>query len=123
MGLVRGVAVGPSETHENVYINIDVPLDHALVLDVSGPKPTSRGPDRLIATAAISVGSQGYVLLPNGQQTRLLPLSDTLDFVGVPPLIHSLAGTQYEVTARAVTGEAGGVPLSVVGQLSTTVTS
>ncbi|HVJ18478.1 MAG TPA: hypothetical protein VM686_23825, partial [Polyangiaceae bacterium] len=123
MGLVRGVAVGPSDTRENVYINIDVPLDHALTLDVVGPKPTSRGPDRLIATTAIGVGSQGYVLLPNGRQARPLPLSGAVEFVGVPPLIGSLTGTEYVTTARAVTGDAGATPLSVVGMLSSKVTS
>jgi len=63
------------------------------------------------------------VLLPNGHQTRLLPLSGTVDFVGVPPLIGSLTGTEYVTTARAVTGDAGGTPLSVVGMLTSTVTS
>lgn len=123
MGLVRGVAVGPADTRDDVFINIDVPLDHALTLDVSGPKPTSRGPDRMIATTAVAVGSQGYVLLPNGRQTRALPLSGPIDFVGVPPLIGSLTGSEYVTTARAVTGTAGGTPLSVVGLLTTTVTS
>jgi hypothetical protein len=123
MGLVKGVAVSPTDTRDDIFINIDVPLDHALTLDIEGPQPTSRGPDRLVATTAISVGSQGHVLLPNGRQTRLLPLSGPIDFVGVPPLIGSLTGSQYVTTARAVTGAAGGTPLSVVGQLTSTVTS
>ncbi|HEV8245918.1 MAG TPA: IPT/TIG domain-containing protein, partial [Polyangiaceae bacterium] len=123
IGLVQGVAVEASDTRDDVFINIDVPLDHALTLEVAGPTPTVRGPDRLEATVAIGIGSQGYVLLPNGKQSRLLPLSGDIDFVGVPPLVGSLAGSRYVTTARAVTGEAGGTPLSVVGLLTTTVTS
>ncbi len=68
---------------------MDVTLEHALTLDVTGPTPTSRGPDRLQATLAIAVGSQGYALLPNGYQERLLPVSGSIDFVGVPPLVGS----------------------------------
>jgi hypothetical protein len=123
IGVTQGVSVAPGEIRENVFINMDVTLEHALTLDVTGPTPTSRGPDRLQATLAIAVGSQGYALLPNGFQERLLPLSAAVDFVGVPPLIGSLAGSRYVTTARAVTGQAGGTPLSVVGLLSTTVTS
>ena len=123
IGVTQGVAVAPGETRENVFINMDVTLEHALTLDVTGPTPTSRGPDRLQATLAIAIGSQGYALLPNGYQERLLPLSGPIDFVGVPPLVGSLAGSRYVTTARAVTGQAAGTPLSVIGLLSTTVTS
>jgi hypothetical protein len=123
IGVTQGVSVAPGETREDVFINMDVTLEHALTLDVTGPTPTPRGPDRLQATLAIAVGSQGYVLLPNGYQERLLPVSGNIDFVGVPPLVGSLAGSRYVTTARAVTGQAAGTPLSVVGLLSTTVTS
>lgn len=123
IGVTRGVAVGPGEVREDVFINMDVTLEHSLTLDVVGPTPTSRGPDRLQATLSIAVGSEGYVLLPNGFQERLLPVSGPLEFVGVPPLVGSLAGSRYVATARAVTGQAGGTPLSTVGLLSTTVTS
>jgi hypothetical protein len=123
IGVTHGVSVAPGEYREDVFIKMDVTLEHSFTLDVTGPTPTPRGPDRLQATLAIAVGSQGYVLLPNGYQERLLPVSGSIDFVGVPPLVGSLAGSRYVTTARAVTGQAGGTPLSVVGLLSTTVTS
>ncbi len=123
MGLTRGVAVGASETHTDVYVQVDVPLDHALRLDATGPKPTPRGPDRMQATLAVQIGSEGYVLLPNGKLTGLLPRSEPFDFVGVPPLVGTLAGSRYVATASAVTGDAGGMPLSRVGLFATVTDS
>ena len=123
MGLVRGVAAGAGESKSNVYIQIDVDLDHSLTLDVTPPTVTARGPDRLEATASIRVGSEGYAPLPNGFLSKDLPISGPLSFVGVPTLTGSLLGTSYLSTARAVTGQAGGTPRSVVGLVSATTTS
>lgn len=120
MGLTRGVAVGPNQTRSDVFIQIDLPLDHTLRLDATGPKPTSRGPDRLEAKLAIEVGSEGYVLLPNGLQSSLLPGSGTFDFVGIPALTGSLTGTRYIATALAATGAAAGTPRSGVGLYAAT---
>lgn len=115
MGLTRGVSVGPSQSRDDLFISVDLPLDHALTLDAAGPTPTPRGPDRLEAHLAIEVGSEGYVLLPNGTLTSLLPAEGPFRFVGIPPLTGSLTGTRYITTAAAVTGAAEGPPLSAVG--------
>jgi hypothetical protein len=115
MGLTRGVAVEPSETRDEVFIQIDTPLDHALAIDATGPTLTARGPDHIEATVAIEVGNEGYILLPNGRQTSLLPATQPFRFVGVPPLSGSLTGARYIATATAMTGTAGGAPLSAVG--------
>lgn len=123
MGLVRGVAAAAGETKSNVYIQIDVDLDHALTLDLDPPTVTTRGPDRVQAYASIQVGSEGYAPLPNGFLSRSLPLAGPLSFVGVPTLSGSLLGTSYIATARAVTGQAGSTPRSVVGFASSTYTS
>lgn len=119
MGLTRGVAVEPNTSHSDVFINIDVPIDHALSVDAAGPTPTPRGPDRIEADLAIQIGSEGYVLLPNGKLTSLLPPPGPFNFVGIPPLANSLTGARYVATARAVTGSAGGTPLSAVGLFAT----
>jgi hypothetical protein len=119
MGLTRGVAVGPDETHSDVFISIDVPVDHQLTLDATGPTPTSRGPDRIQASLAIQIGNEGYVLLPNGRLSSLLPTDGPFRFVGIPPLVGSLTGNRYVTTASAVTGDAGGTPLSSVGLFAT----
>jgi IPT/TIG domain-containing protein len=123
MGLVRGVAAKSGETKSDVFIQIDVDLDHTLTLDVSPPSVTARGPDRVQASASIQVGSEGFAPLPNGFLSRDLPLSGPLSFVGVPSLSKSLLGTSYVVTARAVTGQAGSTPRSVVGLVSAKDTS
>jgi hypothetical protein len=123
MGLTRGVAVGPSETKRDVLLQIDVPLDHSIVMDASGPTPTTRGPDRIQGRLAIEVGNEGFVLLPNGKLSSLLPKTTPFSFVGVPPLTGTLTGSRYIATASAVTGAAGGMPRSVVGLFATVTDS
>jgi hypothetical protein len=119
LGLTRGVAVGPSDTHSDVFISVNLPLDHALSIDAAGPTPTSRGPDRVDAKLAIQIGSEGYVLLPNGKLSSLLPTEGPFRFVGIPPLSGPLSGSSYVATATAVTGAAEGTPLSAVGLFAT----
>lgn len=123
MGLTRGVSAAAGETKNNVFIQIDVDLSSTLTLNLSPPTTTARGPDRVQAFASIQVGGEGYAPLPNGFISRNLPLSGALPFVGVPSLTGSLLGTSYIATARAVTGQAGGTPRSVVGLLSATSTA
>jgi hypothetical protein len=120
LGLTRGVAVGANQTAPDVVIQVDLPLDHTLKVDATGPHATARGPDRIDAKLAIEVGSEGYVLLPNGVQSSLLPSAGTFDFVGIPPLTGSLTGTRYVVTAVAATGDAEGTPRSALGLFATT---
>ena len=45
LGILRGV--DPSTEPTSLLIPMNVGLDHALALDVSPPKSTERGPDRL----------------------------------------------------------------------------
>jgi len=123
MGILRGVAVPANRSTNDVFIPVDVPLDHELELDVSPPAKTSRGPDRLEATLAVRVGNEGYVILPNGRSSSLLGADRRLAFVGIPPLVGSLAGLSYVAGARAVTGESGGLPRSIVALTSGTSTS
>lgn len=122
-GLVRGVAVPLGKSVGDVFIPVDVPLDHAMTLQIDGPKPTPVGPDRLDASVAIRVGSEGYMILPGGQQEALLGMNQSLEFVGVPPLVDSLEGTSYVIAASASTGPAGGLPRSVLGFLGVTTTA
>lgn len=121
MGVTRGVSVPSGGTSNNVFINVDAQLDHALTLEISGPEPTKSGPDRISAHLAIRVGNDGYALLPGGAQGTLLG-TPSLSFVGVPALSGSLKGLSYVAAVSAVTGKAGGLPRSVLGLLSTTST-
>ncbi|HEY2409067.1 MAG TPA: IPT/TIG domain-containing protein [Polyangiaceae bacterium] len=122
MGLLRGVAALGGQTQTDVYVPVDVELDHALTLALEPPTVTSRGPDRVRGSVAVRVGTEGYAILPSGNASALLPLSNPLSFVGVPPLINSLSGTSYVTTASAVTGPSGGTPLSSIGLFSATST-
>lgn len=123
MGLLRGVAVKPGKTSEEVFIEVDVPLDHALTITLDPPAPGPRGPDRVRASVAVQIQDQGYALLPNGITEHSLPGAKDFSFVGVPPLVGTLAGAKYVLGARAVTGAGGATPLSVIGSFSATSTS
>lgn len=122
MGLIRGVAVPAGQGANDVFIRIDVPLDHAILMNVAGPQPTATGPDVLAASVAVRVGNEGYAILPGGQQQALLGSAQMLSFVGVPPLIGSLAGTSYVASAQAQTGPNGNLPRSVLGLVGATST-
>ncbi|MFO0593530.1 MAG: IPT/TIG domain-containing protein, partial [Polyangiaceae bacterium] len=123
MGVVRGVPVVPNEITSNVYISMTKTLDQTLTLDVSGPAPGPKGPDRLRATVAIQLGNDGFALLPVGLKTPLLPFDGPLPFVGVPSLDAELYGSVYYATARAATGQAAATPLSVVNRVVATSTA
>jgi hypothetical protein len=123
MGILRGVAVKPGKTSEDVFIQVDVPLDHALTLTLDPPAPGPRGPDRIRASVAVQIQDQGFALLPSGSAEHSLPGDNGFSFVGVPPLVGTLAGTQYVLSARAVTGSSESAPLSVIGAFSATNTS
>lgn len=123
MGLIRGVSIPAGTTAQNIFIRLDVPLDQALDLEVTGPKPTRRGPDRLAVNVAIRVGTEGYVLLPGAEAQTLLGKRTQMSLVGLPPLIRSLSGTSYVAAARAVTGSSGATPRSVLGLIGATTTA
>ena len=123
MGILRGVAVKPGKTSDDVYIPVDVPLDHALTLTLDPPERGLRGPDRIRANVAIQIQDQGYALLPNGITEHSLPGATSFSFVGVPPLVGTLAGSKYILGAAAVTGPREINPLSVIGSFSATSTA
>jgi hypothetical protein len=123
MGILRGVAVKPGKTANDVFIQVDVPLDHALTLTLDPPTPGPRGPDRIRASVAVQIQDQGFAILPGGTSAHSLPGANSFSFVGVPPLVGTLAGTKYVLGARAVTGMAEAQPLSVIGSFSATSTS
>lgn len=123
MGAVKGVPVLPGEVTENVYISMTKTLDQALVMDVKSPPPGPKGPDRLKATVSISIANESYAILPIGLKVPYLPVQGALPFVGVPSLDTSLSGAFYSSAARAVTGDYGQPPLSVISRKITTSTS
>ncbi|MFO0616403.1 MAG: IPT/TIG domain-containing protein [Polyangiaceae bacterium] len=123
MGLVRGVPVLPNEYTEDVFIYMDSTMDQALVLDPDPPGVGPKGPDRLFGNVAVRLGAEGFAILPNAQKTPFLPLQGDVEFVGVPALSGALTGSTYFVSARAVTGQSLGAPMSVVQSVQTNTTA
>lgn len=119
-GALNGVSVLPGQASDTVYIDMGKTLDQALTMNVAPPLPGPKGPDRLKATVAVRLGTDGYAILPGAQKSPFLPLTGAVTMVGLPALDGSLTGSVYVSSARAVTGNAGSAPLSVIGkQLST----
>ena len=123
IGMVRGVSVEPDVQSGPVYISMMTTLDQALTLEVSPPPAGPKGPDRLHATTAVEIGQSLYAILPGCQRTPLLPLQGALQFVGVPPLDHSLYGARYVTGATAATGPSLLAPLSTITQVASTSTA
>ncbi|MGK3982439.1 IPT/TIG domain-containing protein [Sorangium sp. So ce136] len=123
MGVVRGIPLLPGKATENVFVRMNQPLDHALAMDVAAPAKGPKGPDRIQANVSLMIGNDGFATLPVGAQSPLIPFDGRLTFVGVPPLNRDLLGASYHSSARAVTGQAGLAPLSVVGRVLSTTTS
>jgi hypothetical protein len=120
MGILRGVSTAPGAITTDVYIPIDIPLDHALSMHVTTPATGSRGPDRATFSAAVELNKGSYAILPAGKQTSFLPLTPTVSFVGLPSLSGGLSSSRYVATALAGTGPALSAPMSSVGQFATT---
>src|SRR5690606_40843705 len=115
LGIAKGIRADPGEGTDEVFLSVDIPLDHALSLDIQGPTPTPRGPDRVVASVSVRIGDLGHVLLPVGQRAELLPTTAPLTFTGIPPLTADLLGAEYVIGARAQTGPSDTLPRPVVG--------
>lgn len=118
MGLVRGVATEPLGTTRDVLVSMDNPLDQALHFEIDGPKATARGPDRIDVTVAVRIGNEGYAILPDTRRGAPLAVTDSLEVIGLPPLIGSLQSSQYVATARASSGVSELLPESLLGPIA-----
>ena len=123
IGIARGVLVSPGLTTAAVAIPMTTVLDHALATVPQPPTATTRGPDRLVSSLVIDVGSGQFAILPQGMVTSLLPVSGDVSFVGVPALDGTLAGAAYDLTAAAVTGAGGALPVSAIRGIEVTTTN
>jgi hypothetical protein len=62
MGMRRGVLLGPEQTLSNVELQMNIPLDQPLDIELSGlPAPSSRGPDRFVVRATLDLGGEGFL--------------------------------------------------------------
>ncbi len=115
MGVTQGVTARVDQSAAEVFIKVNIPLDHAISLDVTGPTPTQRGPDRIVTHAAVRLVEREHLILPVGHRSIALPSTEPVQIVGLPPLAEALARAEYVVSARAVTGQNEGDPSSTVG--------
>ncbi|HZU83928.1 MAG TPA: hypothetical protein VE987_13465, partial [Polyangiaceae bacterium] len=115
-----GVLVQPGAKTIGVDIPMTTLLDHALDTMPMPPSGSPRGPDRLVSTLAVDLGSGQFAALPLGAVTTLLPISGPVSFIGVPALGGTLSGASYDLTEAAVTGESQSAPASVVAGVETT---
>lgn len=114
-GVAKGVATKPGEVTSEVTMVIDSTLDQSVELQLEAPVPGAKGPDRLQATVALSLGHAGYAIFPGAQRTVPMPAQGVLSFVGLPPLVDALAGLRYVATAVAGTGAQLQLPVSSAG--------
>lgn len=114
-GVAKGVSTKPGEETSDVTMEINTTLDQSVELQIEPPLPSSKGPDRLQATVALSLGLAGYAIFPGAQRVIPMPVQGTLSFVGLPPLIDSLANFRYVATAVAATGSQLQFPVTSAG--------
>ncbi|HEY8089286.1 MAG TPA: hypothetical protein VIF09_15610, partial [Polyangiaceae bacterium] len=120
MGVARGVPVLPNANTAGIDIPMTTLLDRALTILPKPPAATPGGPDRLLSSLLIDLGSGAYAPLPQGSQVHLLPVAGGVTFAGIPALYETLVGAQYDVSVSAVTGSSETYPLSVVTGVETT---
>lgn len=118
-GLVKGISAFPGKPVEDVAVSMDIPIDHAVTLDVFPPTGTSKGPDRVQTSVAVSLGNDGFAIFPGAQKTTLLPLAVSPTIVGLPPLTGILSESFYVSAAKAGTGTQLTLPVSVVDRVAT----
>jgi hypothetical protein len=116
MGIVRGVAAALGQTTSDIFLPMDIRLDHAVSLVAKTPSPGSRGPDRARFAVSVEVERGGYAIFPAGAGSWILPVDRTIPFVGVPPLSGALANGRYIASGLAATGPSFTTPLSQVGR-------
>jgi hypothetical protein len=120
MGLVRGVAAALGQTTSDIYIPIEIRLDHAVSLTVKTPPPAARGPDRAKLAVSIEVERGGFAIVPAGTMSATLPVDRIVDFVGLPPLTGPMASARYVGSGLAATGPSFTTPLSRVAFAAST---
>jgi hypothetical protein len=120
MGVVRGVAAALGQTTSDIFIPIDIRLDHAVSLTAKTPPPGPRGPDRARLAVSVEVERGGFAVIPAGTTSWPLPVDRTISFVGLPPLTGALASGRYVGSGLAATGPTFTTPLSHVAHSANT---
>lgn len=120
MGVAKGISVPAQTRVTGVDVMMDILFDHQVTIAPQPPAQGPRGPDKLLATTAVTLGSAGYAIVPRGYQVVSLPAPPSIPLTGVPSLDHGLTGEQYVLGAAAATGPDLQRPASVVSRIRTT---
>ncbi|HKP60495.1 MAG TPA: IPT/TIG domain-containing protein [Polyangiales bacterium] len=116
MGLARDVVTAPGEENEDVDVNMDIPLDRELSVQLADyPQPTAAGPSEFRVRAHVDLGGEGVIVREVGTRSfdvvRRRVGSDAFRFYGQPPFTRLLADASYEVIAGYYTPDVD-VPLT-----------
>src|SRR5262249_30735244 len=84
IGAARGILVGPGETVNDVTVNVDIPLDTAIQINLLNPPPLNTpgwpGPTEYQVQTFIDLGGEGVIALPGN--TQVLPNGATSAVIG-----------------------------------------
>jgi IPT/TIG domain-containing protein len=102
MGVLRDVLVGPGESLEDISVNINIPLDTGMKVELTdAPDVTARGPDEYHVNALIDLGGEGVIRLPGSRAVFRDKKSAIL--TGLAPLVLSISDASYSIVAGAYT--------------------
>lgn len=118
MGIARNVLAGPGEIVSGVDIEMDIPLDHFVEVEVTGlPREAQFGPDRFRVTAHIDLAGEGVIVRNvNGisfDELRSRGASNPFRFMAQPALEGALADGRYRIEAGWFTGDFDAQPYTV----------
>ncbi len=104
MGVTRDLITAPGEILENVDIEMVLPLDRKLDVELATlPERTPRGPMELRVEAHLDLGGEGVIVRVVNDQLYDRETSFTADalspFFAQPPLIGGLEDARYELIA------------------------
>ncbi|MBI2897086.1 MAG: IPT/TIG domain-containing protein [Deltaproteobacteria bacterium] len=110
MGVARNVLAGPAETVQDILIDMSIPLDHEVVVDLVDPPPTGDfGPDRYRVDTFVDLGGEGVIARDDSIARERSGLN-SFEFPWQPPLDGSLVDARFLFVAGIHTGDNGNVP-------------
>ncbi|MFO0685694.1 MAG: IPT/TIG domain-containing protein [Sandaracinus sp.] len=119
MGVARSVIASPGETTYGVNIEMNLPLDHSLVVNLGAmPHPVdATHPDRMYLRSVLDLGGEGVIVRNvnhvDFDTVRRRDLNRELRLVALPALQGTIADGRFTILA-AWTSEFDGAPYTAV---------
>jgi len=119
MGVARNVLAGPGEEVRGVNVVMNIPLDHAVDVLLSGlPMPVRTGPDAFRVAADIDLGGEGVIVRAvhdvELDVVRQRSTARAFRFPAQPALFGALSDGRYRFDAMWATGDFDTQPLTAV---------